>query len=135
MELVHNNLFLLFDNTDTIKQIIDYIRTAIQQIANLKSSGTQLKSEYYSIIKNFVEALGDIKSFVDHLQIFNLTTQQKGLIIRNLFAYLFCSHTYISPTIKDTFCEIYPTVFTEVWNIGIFFETKIKSSCIGCCKS
>jgi len=116
-ETLHQNLFLLFDNIDTVKHVVDCVQSFVNSIASLGHESKDLRVKYFDYIKECLEAVVNIKSFFEHFQFFSLDPVQKGLIIRNLIAYIFCSHTYISSDNKEVFCIIFVPVFDKVWEL------------------
>lgn len=127
MEVLHNNLLVMFDSTKIVKDIMDTAKSSIDSISGLKSSDTLFKTKCYVVIKEFIDTITNLTSLVEHFELFNLTGQQKGLIIRNLFAYLLCSYTHVPNDIKNIFCVIFPEVYDEIWKLGLYFEDKIKT--------
>lgn len=138
METLHNNLLLLFDNTLTIKNILDSTKSSIDYISHFRSNDALIKNKLYTIIKECIDLITSIKSVIEHFELFNLTNQQKGLIVRNLVAYLLCSYTHIPHGVKDVFCTVYPEIFDEIWSVGTYFEEKVTKmscwkKCFSCC--
>lgn len=136
LEFVHNNLLALFDDSTTVKQLIEPIKS----LMNVMNSITNIKFEdTISFIlphaTECVQSLFKISGLIAHIKNYKPTNNQNKLLIRNIIAYLFCSHQHVQSSVKETFCTFFPSVFDRVWTLTVELEESVINSCSCCGKS
>ncbi len=136
LEFIHNSFLNLFDDSETVKSLIEHVKKLI----NIFSASSTIKFEdmtNYLLphVTECIQLLLKIGGLISHLKNFKPTTQQNKLLIRNIVAYLFCSHGHVSSDIKESFCTFFPIVLDRVWAITVELEEAVINSCACCGKS
>jgi hypothetical protein len=117
MEVVHNNLEDIFNNKELILKIIGVIKNLIHSAGDNRM--TKLSEQY---VKSLIDVIFTIEDVVNNFRSMNMKTQYIKILLKNLLAFLFCSHVYIPPYIKNDFCEYYPSLFDKIWNAETYIE-------------